>query len=184
MRDFALLIARGVVGGYVAAHGAQKLFGTFGGRGLEGTGAGFARMGLEPGPPMAALAGVNELGGGALTALGLGGPIGPIAVAATMATAAGTAHRGKGAFAQSGGPELPIANIATAVALAGTGFGRYSLDHLLSLRVPRVAIATMLAGATAMSAYLVARSVRAQQRAAGAPEPERAPTREPALTNA
>lgn len=56
MRDIALLGARLVVGGYLAVHGAQKLFGAFGGAGLDRAGAGFERMGLTPGKPMAALA--------------------------------------------------------------------------------------------------------------------------------
>jgi putative oxidoreductase len=66
MRDVALLGTRLVVGSYLAVHGAQKLFGAFGGPGLEKAGAGFHRIGLRPGKHMAAAAGITELGGGVL----------------------------------------------------------------------------------------------------------------------
>ena len=72
MRSAILLGARVVVGGYLAVHGAQKLFGAFGGPGLEKAAAGFERIGLAPGRQMAALAGATELGGGLLTAAGPG----------------------------------------------------------------------------------------------------------------
>src|ERR1044071_581361 len=111
LADLALLGLRGVVGGYVAAHGAQKLFGSFGGHGLEATAQGFEEhLDLAPGKEMAAAAGGAELAGGTLTALGLGGPIGPLTIASTMGVAAQTAHRGKGPFTTEGGPELPLTN--------------------------------------------------------------------------
>ena len=68
MRNVALLGTRLVVGSYLAVHGAQKLFGAFGGPGLDKAGAGFHRIGLRPGKHMAAAAGITELGGGVLTA--------------------------------------------------------------------------------------------------------------------
>src|SRR3954453_4203846 len=112
--------ARVVLGGYLAAHGAQKLFGWFGGRGLEATGKGFERMGLAPPRPMATLAGVSEVAGGVLTATGIADPLGPIAVAGTMVVAV-AAHRKSGPFASNGGFELPLANLALATVLAGVG---------------------------------------------------------------
>ncbi len=94
MKDLGLLIIRLAVGSLLAEHGAQKLFGAFGGRGLEGTGGWMESMGLKPGEEWAALAGAGELGG-LLTALGLFHPLGPIAVFGPMGVATGKVHRGK-----------------------------------------------------------------------------------------
>jgi putative oxidoreductase len=87
MRSTLLFGARVVVGGYLAVHGAQKLFGAFGGPGLEKAAAGFERIGLAPGRQMAALAGAVELGGGLLTVTGAADPAGPLAIIGTMAVA-------------------------------------------------------------------------------------------------
>jgi putative oxidoreductase len=86
-RDVALLASRAVLGGYLAAHGAQKLFGSFGGHGIEPTAAAFHQLGLRPGRVTATAAGLSELGGGLLTIAGLGDPVGPLAIAGTMAVA-------------------------------------------------------------------------------------------------
>ncbi len=108
MRDAALLGTRLVLGAYLAVHGAQKLFGSFGGAGLDRAGAGFHRMGLRPGRHMAMAAGITELGGGLLTAAGVADPAGPLAIMGAMSVAA-TTHRAKGALAAKGGFELPLA---------------------------------------------------------------------------
>lgn len=157
-RDALLFAARLTVGGYVAAHGAQKLLGAFGGHGIEGTGQFFESVGLRPGPSMAAAAGTSELVGGALTATGLAHPVGPSAVAATMTVASGTVHAGEGAFSSDGGPELPLANMAACLALAASGPGRISVDRLLGIKVPpRVAtLVATVGGVTA--AGLIARA--------------------------
>ncbi len=123
-------------GGYLAGHGAQKLFGAFGGGGPQGTGEHFEQLGLKPGVAMSVLAGATELFGGALTATGTASPLGPLMGASTMVVAAGTAHRGKGAFVQTGGPELPITDLAAAAVLAALGPGRFSLDRLTGTRLP------------------------------------------------
>src|SRR5262245_60575829 len=78
MTDLALLMLRVVTGGLLLGHGAQKLFGSFGGSGLGGTSAWMESMGLRPGALWALLAGLGELGGGLMTVLGLGGPLGSI----------------------------------------------------------------------------------------------------------
>jgi putative oxidoreductase len=153
--DVGLLGLRGVVGGYLAAHGAQKLFGSFGGGGLEDTGESFEEgLDLDPGKEMAALAGGAEFGGGVLTAAGLGGPLGPLAIIGVMSVASLTAHRGKGPFNTEGGPELPLTNIAACVALMGTGPGRLSLDWLLRIRTPKKLIALALLGGAGAAAYI------------------------------
>jgi putative oxidoreductase len=126
MRNIGLLVTRVIFGSYLAVHGAQKLFGSFGGPGLDTTGAAFESIGLKPGKLQAALAGASEFGGGVLTATGVANPLGPLAIAGTMAVASVT-HRKQGPLAQNGGFELPLTNFAVAVALLTTGPGRLRL---------------------------------------------------------
>ena len=137
MADLALLIIRLVTGGLLAGHGAQKLFGMFGGYGLQGTAGWLESIGLKPGQVWAIMAGGGEFKGGLLTVLGLGGPIGPILTLSAMVMAAAKGHWGKPIWVTSGGAELPLTYGTVAVALALTGPGAYSLDNLLGLRVPR-----------------------------------------------
>ena len=120
MRDVILLGTRLVLGSYLAVHGAQKLFGAFGGPGLDKAGAGFDRIGLSPGKPMAALAGATELGGGLLTVAGAADPAGPLAIIGAMMVASVT-HRASGPLAANRGFELPLTNLAAAAALAASG---------------------------------------------------------------
>jgi len=127
-----LLIVR-LIGLGFAAHGTQKLFGWFGGYGLAGTGGFFASLGFRPGPFFAAAAGFGELVGGLLIALGLGGPIGPMLVIATMLVAILAVHLPNGFFASNNGYELPLVYLAWAFGLAFTGFGAFSLDSALGL---------------------------------------------------
>jgi putative oxidoreductase len=136
MRDCGVLMLRVVVGGLLAGHGAQKLFGAFGGPGLSGVAGWLESMGLRPGRFWAWMAGLGEFGGGTLTALGLGGPLGPIMAISAMVTASLRAHWGKPIWATSGGAELPLTNIAVGTALALSGPGRYSLDRLFGIKVP------------------------------------------------
>ena len=137
MIDLALLLIRLVSGGLLAGHGAQKLFGAFGGYGLQGTAGWLESTGLKPGKVWALMAGGGEFKGGLLTALGLGGPLGSILTLSAMSMATAKGHWGKPIWASSGGAELPLTNAAIALGLAISGPGRYSLDNLLGLRVPR-----------------------------------------------
>jgi putative oxidoreductase len=127
--EIALLVLRLVVGLGIASHGAQKLFGWFGGYGLAGTGSFLESLGFRPGKFFAAVAGLAELGGGLLLVLGLGGPIGPMVLIATMLVAS-IAHKG---FFAPQGFELALLYGALAFALAFTGFGLYSLDRALAV---------------------------------------------------
>ena len=122
MRNVVLLSARLVLGGYLSVHGAQKLFGVFGGHGLDTTGQAFERIGLTPGRPMAALAGATELAGGLLTASGVADPAGPLAIIGAMTVASAT-HRANGPLAARGGFELPVTNLAAAAASRPPGLG-------------------------------------------------------------
>jgi putative oxidoreductase len=130
MRNAALLGTRLVVGGYLAVHGAQKLFGAFGGSGLEKTGAGFERNGLLPGRHMAMAAGITEFGGGMLTAAGIADPAGPLAIMGTMVVAA-TTHRARGPLNSRGGFELPLTNLAAAATLAAVGPGMLTAEPVV-----------------------------------------------------
>jgi putative oxidoreductase len=160
VHDVVLAGARLVLGGYLAAHGAQKLFGTFDGPGLEACGKGFEQLGLTPGRPMAVLAGASELGGGLLIAVGAAHPAGPLAVAGTMAVASAT-HRGRGPFNSDGGYELPLANLVAAAALGVAGPGRFRLGGTL----PGLLTAAGALAGGAMAAVSIVR-IRAAQRAA------------------
>jgi putative oxidoreductase len=154
MRHIGLLATRAVFGGYLAVHGAQKLFGSFGGPGLDTTGATFESMGLRPGKAAAALAGASELGGGILTATGIADPLGPLAIAGTMVVAS-TVHRKQGPFAQNGGYELPLTNLAMAVGLLATGSGRYRLGPAMPKWMTRLAVLGGLGLAAASVAQLL-----------------------------
>jgi putative oxidoreductase len=130
--DAGLILVRLVIGPLMAAHGAQKLFGWFGGYGLTGTGGFFEGLGFRPGRVFAAAAGATELTSGVLVALGLFGPIGPALIVSVMIVAAISVHW-PNVFASSNGIEVPLLYAVTAAALALTGFGVYSLDSALGL---------------------------------------------------
>ncbi len=165
MRNVALLGTRLVVGGYLAVHGAQKLFGAFGGAGLEKSGAGFERIGLRPGRRMAAAAGITELGGGVLTAAGVADPAGPLAIMGAM-TVAATTHRAKGPLNSRGGFELPLTNLAAAATLAAVGPGKFRLGPAL----PRPLAVAGTVGGGLLAAGLVAVMLTAKP-AASVPGP-------------
>lgn len=133
--NLAMLVLRLVVGLLFAGHGSQKLFGAFGGAGLEGTAAGFDRMGLRPPRAHAMAAGCAELGAGLLLALGLLTPLGAALVIAVMTTAVITVHARNGLWNTDGGFEFNLTLVAAAFALAGAGPGRWSLDHALGLEL-------------------------------------------------
>jgi putative oxidoreductase len=126
-----LLIVRLVIGLGFASHGAQKLFGWFGGYGLSGTGGFFESLGFKPGKLFAGAAGAGELLGGLLLALGLGGPIGSMLIISVMLVAILTVHLSHGFFASSNGIEMPLLYLALGFTFAFVGFGAYSLDAAL-----------------------------------------------------
>ena len=135
--NLAALVLRVVLGGLMTGHGAQKLFGWWGGYGLEGTSGWLESMGLRPGRPWAILAGGSEFGGGVLSLLGLLNPLGPLGVIGAMAMATRKAHWGRPVWVTEGGPELPVTNMSIATALMLAGPGKYSLDRALGIRLPR-----------------------------------------------
>jgi putative oxidoreductase len=139
---------RAAVGGVFFAHGAQKLFGWFGGGGPEGTARAFDAMGLKPGKRTALVAGVSEAAGGTMLGLGFLTPLGSAAVIGVMNQAVRTVHWQKGFFATNGGYEFNMVLVASAVALADLGPGKWSLDHKLGLDLsgPGWALAALGAG--------------------------------------
>jgi putative oxidoreductase len=137
INEFAPMIVRVAQGSLMAGHGAQKLFGSFGGPGLEGTSGFMEMLGMRPGRPWAYLAGLSEFVGGVLTALGLLNPLGPLGVIGSMSMATRKAHWGKPIWVTEGGAELPVLNIAISTALMIREPDKYSLDRVLGIRLPR-----------------------------------------------
>lgn len=131
--SLGLLVIRVAIGLLFIGHGAQKLFGSFGGHGPEGTGAFFESQGMRPGRLMAVAAGASELVGGALFAAGLLTPVGAALISATMITAMLTVHAGKGLWMTEGGVEYNLVLLAAAFAVTAIGAGDWSLDHALGL---------------------------------------------------
>jgi putative oxidoreductase len=131
--NLALFALHVTIGGLMAAHGAQKLFGSFGGGGLDGTADMFDRIGLRPGRVHAPLAGCAEFFGGLALALGLLTPFAAAAVIAVMIAAILSVHLPNGLFNTNKGYEFNLALIAMAFALAGVGPGEWSFDHAFGL---------------------------------------------------
>ncbi|MGB5856221.1 MAG: DoxX family protein [Oceanisphaera sp.] len=126
---YAALVLRVPVGLILMAHGAQKLFGWFGGYGLEGTGQWLTSIGLEPGYLMALMAGGAEFFGGLV--LGLLTRPAALVSAFTMLVAIFTVHIGNGLFMSNNGYEYALVLFAATLALAIQGAGRFALDELL-----------------------------------------------------
>jgi len=148
--DTGVLIVRVVFGSLMAAHGAQKLFGWFGGYGFAAVSGLFESLGFRPGRFFAATASLTELVGGLLIATGFLGPVGPALVLAVMIVAALAVHAPGGLFAQTIGVEVPLLYGTAAVALALTGPGSYSVDSALGLSglwTPALVWAVLVVGA-------------------------------------
>jgi putative oxidoreductase len=155
-----LLIIRLVFGTLMAAHGSQKLFGWFGGYGLEGTGGFFEGLGFRPGRFFAAAAGLAEMLGGLLFALGFLQPVASMAIISVMVVAIGSVHVGHGLFAANNGIEVPVLYASAAAVLALTGPGAYSFDAMLglvSLWTPGLAVLAIAVGLAGGLANLIFR---------------------------
>jgi putative oxidoreductase len=172
MKDFGLLILRLTVGGLLAGHGGQKLFGWFRGPGLQKAGGWMESLGLRPGQRWAAAAGMGEFTGGLLTALGFLSPVGPISMFGPMIVAWGKVHKDKPIWASEGGAELPMTNIAVAAALALTGPGKYSLDSMLGMRPGPFVTALAAAAVAAGTAMVFTQPEPEQERAESADQSE------------
>ncbi|HYM58739.1 MAG TPA: DoxX family protein, partial [Solirubrobacteraceae bacterium] len=123
-------VVRGVVGPLFVGHGTQKLFGWFGGHGLEGTGSFFeGKLGLRPGRRHATAAGVAETAGGALLTLGAFTPLASGLITGTMITAIRKVHAKNGPWSTNGGYEYNAVLLATMLAITESGPGRPSVDE-------------------------------------------------------
>jgi putative oxidoreductase len=131
MMSIGLLIIRVVIGLSFMAHGAQKLFGWFGGYGLNGTGGWMESLGLKPGVTMALMAGLAELIGGLLFTLGLLTPLAAVMIAATMVMTIVKVHAPNGYWATQNGYELNLTLIAVVIGVAFIGPGQYALDAII-----------------------------------------------------
>jgi putative oxidoreductase len=148
------LVLRVTIGGLMAGHGLQKLKGSFGGPGLEGTEQMLHSLGLHPAKQQAMAAALAETVGGALTALGLFNPLGPAMISGAMTVAIHKVHAKNGVWLANGGYEYNLTLMAAAFALAAEGPGLLSLDSLLckrrsGLRWAVLELALALAGAAA-----------------------------------
>jgi putative oxidoreductase len=130
--DTGLLIVRLVFGALLVGHGTQKLFGWFGGHGLDATSRFFHSLGFRPGRTMAAVAGLAEAGGGVLLALGLLTPLAGAAIVGTLLVAA-SVHLEKGLWGTNGGYELALLYGVLAAAVAISGPGSVSLDRAFGI---------------------------------------------------
>ncbi len=117
------------------AHGSQKLFGWFGGYGLEGTGQWMASIGLTPGYLMALMAGSSEFFGGLLIIIGLLTRPTALVLSFTMVVAIFSVHIGNGLFLSNNGYEFGLALLAATVSLSVSGAGKLSADNLLAARL-------------------------------------------------
>jgi putative oxidoreductase len=162
-----LLILRLVVGLTLAAHGAQKLFGWWGGSGMKGWTQMVEKLRIRPAEPWAWVAALSEFGGGLLFALGLLSPLGSLAIMGSMLVAIATVHLSKGFWVTKGGYEFNLALLAAVAAVALTGPGVYSLDAALGIRLPEPLI--LIAGTIAVIAGVaITLATRAPQDAAQA----------------
>jgi putative oxidoreductase len=160
------LLLRLTVGGLFVGHGARKLFGWFGGHGLDATAQGFEQLGMRPGRRNAIAAGVAEAGGGTALALGFAMPLAASPLIATQLTAINRVHLKNGPWAANGGYEYNIVLIAAVLALAEIGPGKLSLDSALGRETSGLgwALAALAAGAVgAIGAQLAAEAQPAPQ---------------------
>ena len=160
MTALGLLILRLGIGLIIAAHGAQKLFGIWGGPGMTKWAQSVQRLRIRPARPWAWIAALSEFGGGLLLAFGLLSPLGSLAIIGAMVVAIATVHLSKGFWAGKGGFEFNLSLIVGAAALAFTSPGPYSLDSALGLHLPEPL--TLIVGTIALivgvSATLLSRS--------------------------
>ncbi|AKS38189.1 oxidoreductase [Anoxybacillus gonensis] len=131
MMHIGILLIRLAVGLTFVGHGAQKLFGWFGGYGLKGTGGWLESIGLKPGVTMALIAGLAEFVGGLLFALGLFTPFAALLIAATMFVAIVKVHAPNGFWITQNGFEYNLILIVVVIGVALIGAGDYSIDALI-----------------------------------------------------
>jgi putative oxidoreductase len=163
--DIGILLLRLVLGLTLVAHGTQKLFGWFGGHGVNGTGAFLETLGFVPGRRNAIMAGLAEAGGGLLLALGAATPLAAAVLASVMLVAIVSVHWKNGFFVTQGGYEYPFVLGLAAVSVAIAGPGRLSVDALLGLNLAGAGWggAALVVGLVGGALQLSTRRVAAQE---------------------
>lgn len=157
----ARMLLRLIVGSLFIGHGTQKLFGWFGGGGLDATAQMFEQLGMRPGRRNAIAAGMAEAGGGSALVLGLATPLAAAGLISTMLTAIYRVHLKNGPWVSNGGYEYNLVLIAAVTALAEAGPGKLSLDALLGTERsgPEWALAALALGAAgAIGAHELAKA--------------------------
>jgi len=149
--SLALLILRLGVGLTLAGHGAQKLFGWFGGSGLTRLGQSLEKQGFKPVWPWIALAIVGEVGGGISVALGFLTPLGAAGILGAMAMATFKSHLKNGFWLNKGGYEYSLVLLIVSITIGLIGPGSFSLDTLFGITLPQAP----LFGVLAVAALLV-----------------------------
>jgi putative oxidoreductase len=193
------LAIRGVVGPLFIGHGTQKLFGWFGGHGLEGTSGFFEQgLGLRPGKRHATAAGVSEALGGALLTVGALTPVAAGMISGTMITAIRKVHASKGPWVTEGGYEYNALILAAMVAITEHGPGAASVDRAVFPRMKGTGWALLQLAAGAAGSYLATDKLNAPapaeaqtsttpelvEQATDEPRFEREPSGAPTTTNA
>lgn len=161
MRGVGKLILRATVGGYFVGHGLQKLTGSLGGDGPEGTGEFFESVGIRPGRQQALLAGGAEVGGGTLLALGFLTPLGVASIAGVMTNAIRHVHAKNGPWINDGGVEHHAVVLAVLAALADGGPGPLSLDAELGIELNGHGVMALALGGGAAGAVYAAKRGKA-----------------------
>lgn len=169
MLDLALIIPRVLIGLLFIGHGAQKLFGWFGGHGLDGTAGYLASLGIRPAKTIALLAGLAELLGGLGLTLGLATPIAAALTTVVMLGAIAFVHWPR-LWVAEGGLEYPLVNIAVSAVFGLIGPGAYALDPVLgiALPMPQTYLAGLLVAIVLVLLVLLTRQTVARQPAGAA----------------
>lgn len=134
--DHAIVLLRVVAGLLLLGHGAQKLFGAFGGPGIRGFAGWLGSMGLPAPVVLAWLVALCEFLGGLLFVIGLLTPAAALAISAAMLGAIVLVHWSKGIWASKGGLEFPLVMLAIAFVVGLAGPGRYAIDTMYGIALP------------------------------------------------
>jgi putative oxidoreductase len=156
-------ILRVLVGLTMASHGAQKLFGWFGGYGIKGTAGFLEQLGFVPGRRNAVMAGLAELVGGLLLTLGLATPLAAVLIVSVMVVAIGSVHLKNGFYNHLQGYEYNLILAVTALSFVWGGPGPLSLDAVLGIQV-----SGLIWAAAALAAGLVGGAIQLAGRRAPA----------------